>query len=89
MLDHYCADILTKPEIIGCALIFMGIILYITDKKAKSKVKYEEMSFKQTFLIGLSQSLAFIPGAVSYTHLGNPIINGIVYDEECPQNCNR
>ena len=20
---------------------------------------------------------------------GNPIINGIVYDEECPQNCNR
>ena len=50
LLDHYCADILTKPEIIGCALIFMGIILYIIDKKAKS------------FLIGLSQSLAFIPG---------------------------
>ena len=62
LLDHYCADILTKPEIIGCALIFMGIILYIIDKKAKSKVKYEDMSFKQTFLIGLSQSLAFIPG---------------------------
>ena len=40
----------------------MGIILYIIDKKAKSKVKYEDMSFKQTFLIGLSQSLAFIPG---------------------------
>ena len=49
LLDHYCADILTKPEIIGCALIFMGIILYITDKKAKSKVKYEEMSFKTNF----------------------------------------
>ena len=62
LLDHYCADILTKPEIIGCALIFMGIILYVIDKKAKSKVKYEDMTFKQTFLIGLSQSLAFIPG---------------------------
>lgn len=62
LLDHYCADILTKPEIIGCALIFMGIILYIIDKKSKSKVKYEDMTFKQTFLIGLSQSLAFIPG---------------------------
>ena len=40
----------------------MGIILYVIDKKAKSKVKYEDMTFKQTFLIGLSQSLAFIPG---------------------------
>lgn len=62
LLDHYCSDILTRPEIIGCALIFMGIILYIIDRKAKSKVKYEEMNFKQTFLIGLSQALAFIPG---------------------------
>ena len=62
LLDHYCSDILTRPEIIGCALIFMGIALYIIDRKAKSKVKYEEMNFKQTFLIGLSQALAFIPG---------------------------
>lgn len=62
LLDHYCSDILTRPEIIGCALIFMGIVLYIIDRKAKSKVKYEEMNFKQTFLIGLSQALAFIPG---------------------------
>lgn len=62
LLDHYCSDILTRPEIIGYALIFMGIVLYIIDRKAKSKVKYEEMNFKQTFLIGLSQALAFIPG---------------------------
>ena len=42
--------------------IIMGIILYIVDKKSKSDVEYENMSFKQTFLIGLSQCLAFIPG---------------------------
>ena len=35
---------------------------YLVDKNAKSNVKYEQMSFKQTFLIGLSQCLAFIPG---------------------------
>ena len=40
----------------------MGIILYVVDKNAKSKVKYEEMTLKQTFLIGVSQALAFIPG---------------------------
>lgn len=62
LLDHFLEDTLNKPIIIALALIVMGIILYIVDKKSPSKVKYEEMSLKQTFLIGLSQALAFIPG---------------------------
>lgn len=40
----------------------MGIILYFVDKNAKSTTDYEHMTLKQTFLIGLAQSLAFIPG---------------------------
>ena len=62
ILDKFAADILTKPIIIAIALIVMGIILYLVDKNAKSNTKYEDMTFKQTFLIGLSQALAFIPG---------------------------
>lgn len=62
ILDHFMEDILTKPLIIAIALIVMGIILYIVDEKCKSTTDYEHLSFKQTFLIGLSQSLAFIPG---------------------------
>lgn len=62
VLDHFMEDILTKPLIIAIALIAMGIILYIVDEKCKSTTDYEHLSFKQTFLIGLSQSLAFIPG---------------------------
>ena len=62
LLDHFVGNLLTKPLIIACALILMGILLYVIDKNSKSKVKYEDMTFKQTFLIGLSQSLAFIPG---------------------------
>ena len=62
VLDHYAEDILTKPVIIAIALIVMGIILYLVDKKSKSETEYQDLSFKQTFLIGLSQSLAFIPG---------------------------
>lgn len=62
VLDKYAEDILTKPIIIAIALIVMGIILYIVDKKANTKTEYEQMTFKQTFLIGLSQALAFIPG---------------------------
>ncbi len=62
LLDHFLEDALKNALIIGTALIVMGIILYIVDKKAKSDTKYEDMTLKQTFLIGLSQALAFIPG---------------------------
>ena len=62
LLDHFLSDVLNKPLIIALALIVMGIVLYIVDKKSPSKTEYENMTFKQTFLIGLSQALAFIPG---------------------------
>lgn len=62
LLDHFFEDTLSRPIIIALALIVMGILLYVVDKKAKNKVKYEQMTFKQTFLIGVSQALAFIPG---------------------------
>ena len=62
LLDHFLNGVLNRPIIIAIALIVMGIILYVVDKNAKSKVNYEEMTLKQTFLIGVSQALAFIPG---------------------------
>ena len=62
LLEHFAEDALNKPLIIAIALMVMGILLYIIDKKAPSKVEYENMTFKQTFLIGITQALAFIPG---------------------------
>ena len=62
ILDTFAGDVLKQPVIIAIALIVMGIILYFADKKCKATTDYEHMSFKQTFLIGLSQCLAFIPG---------------------------
>lgn len=62
LLDHFLENTLKAPWIIAIALIVMGIILYIADKKAPSKTEYKDMNLKQTFLIGLSQALAFIPG---------------------------
>ena len=62
LLDHFLEGYLEKPIIIAIALIVMGIILYIVDKNCKSKTEYKDMTLKQTFLIGLSQCLAFIPG---------------------------
>lgn len=62
LLDHFVGDKLEQPIIIGIALIVMGIVLYLVDKYGKARTNYENMTLKQTFLIGLSQSLAFIPG---------------------------
>lgn len=62
VLDKFCENVLSNILIIATALIIMGIILYIADKKGKNETDYENLSLKQTFLVGLSQSLAFIPG---------------------------
>ena len=62
VLDKFVGNKLETPIIIALALIIMGIVLYVVDKKSKSNIKFEKMNFKQTFLIGLSQCLAFIPG---------------------------
>ena len=48
----------TQMLIIAIALILMGIILYIVDKKSNSNIKYEKMSFKDSMIIGISQALA-------------------------------
>lgn len=62
LLDHFLEDALKAPLIIAFALIIMGILLYVIDKKCASKITYEKMGLKETFLIGLAQALAFIPG---------------------------
>ena len=63
LADYFFEDYLKKSYLlIAVALIVMGIVLYIVDKKCKSNTDYEHMTLKQAFLIGLSQCLAFIPG---------------------------
>ena len=62
LFEHFLEGYFRKPVIIATALIVMGIVLYVVDKKSKSEVSYENISFKQAFLIGISQVLAFVPG---------------------------
>lgn|SRR5574344_38872 len=55
-------SVLNAPLTIAIMLMIMGVVLYFVDKKCKSVTEYKNMSLKQTFLIGVSQALAFIPG---------------------------
>lgn len=58
VLDKISDKYLVGMAPIAIALIVMGILLYIIDKNASSEVNLENMSFKQSFIIGLSQALA-------------------------------
>ena len=51
-------DINFQMAIIAITLIVMGILLYIADKKSKSTTNYENISLKQSILIGASQAIA-------------------------------
>ena len=62
LLDKFSEKICEKFQIetilIAIALIVLGIVLYIIDKKSASETKIEDMTFKQSFLIGISQAIA-------------------------------
>ena len=51
-------EINVEMVLIAIALIVMGIILYIVDKKSKSTIKYEKITLKQSVLIAISQAIA-------------------------------
>ena len=44
--------------LIAIALIVLGVVLYVVDKKSASEVTLENLTFKQSFLIGISQAIA-------------------------------
>ena len=68
--------------IIAIALIVMGIILYIVDKNAKSTVKYEKITFKQSMLIGISQALAAAFPGVSRSGITMTVARALNIDRE-------
>lgn len=68
--------------LIAFALIVMGIILYIVDKKSKSKTKYENITFKQSLLISLSQAIAAAFPGVSRSGITMTVGRGIGLERE-------
>ncbi len=58
-IENYIRD---KFILIAFSLIFVGIIIYIIDKKSKRDKSLSEITFKDAILIGLFESFALIPG---------------------------
>jgi len=63
--------------LIALSLAIMGVLIYLGDKWAtkhyKKETDFEHISLKQAFFVGLSQSLAVIPG---FSRSGTTILAG-------------
>ena len=68
--------------VIGITLIVMGIILYLVDKKSKTNTKYEDMTLKQSMLIGTSQCLAAAFPGVSRSGITMTVARALGIDRE-------
>ena len=68
--------------VIAITLIIMGIILYIVDKNSKSKISYQKISLKQSFIIGISQALAAAFPGVSRSGITITVARAFGIDRE-------
>ncbi len=80
--DMICETFGIEMILIALALIVLGIILYIVDKKSKSEVSLENMTFKQSFLIGLSQAIAAAFPGTSRSGITMTVARALKLDRE-------
>lgn len=68
--------------LIAVALIAMGILLYLIDKKCESKTNYENITLKQSILVGASQALAAAFPGVSRSGITMTVARALKIDRE-------
>jgi len=55
-------SVLANPLLAGCLLVVTGVILLVATRLPEGKLEYREISYRQAFVIGLSQAAAILPG---------------------------
>ncbi len=61
-LESQAETIFRSPLLVALALALAGWILYIADKHIKHRKNLQEIGWKESLAIGLSQAVAIIPG---------------------------
>lgn len=80
--EFLCVKFGIELPLIAIMLIALGIILYIVDKKSESKVNLENMTFKQSFLIGISQAIAAAFPGTSRSGITMTVARALKLDRE-------
>jgi undecaprenyl-diphosphatase len=62
LLESKAETIFRAPLLIAATLAVFGLILFLVDKYLPDRDEIKKMTYEKSFLIGLSQALAIIPG---------------------------
>jgi len=62
LFEEHIETTFRNPLIIGIMFIVMGIVIYAADKYSKAEIELMDIGLKRSFLIGVSQAIAMIPG---------------------------
>ncbi len=62
LLEEHAETVFRNPLLIAFMLVLLGFILYWADQRGKKKTDVSHLKLPTSFLIGLSQALAIIPG---------------------------
>ncbi|HCU25548.1 MAG TPA: undecaprenyl-diphosphatase UppP [Deltaproteobacteria bacterium] len=62
LIEDYAETILRGPLLIAMMMAVMGIILGLADRFGAKTKKLEQITLKDSLLVGVSQALALIPG---------------------------
>ena len=80
--EYICDKFGIEMILIAIALIVLGIVLYVVDKKSASEVTLENLTFKQSFLIGLSQAIAAAFPGTSRSGITMTVARALKVDRE-------
>jgi len=62
LIDKYMENNIHSLLFIAFNFAFFGFLLWFVDRRAKNDLEPGKLTYKKSFLIGLSQSVALIPG---------------------------
>ncbi len=62
LLEKKAETLFRSPLLIAIMLILMGIFLYWADHRSSKNIEMNNITFRTSLLIGISQALAIIPG---------------------------
>ena len=71
IVHKYFGNEFRSFQIMGWSSIIFGVLLFFVDKKSLAQKTIEAMTYKESFIIGLFQVIALIPGA---SRLGTTLI---------------
>lgn len=67
-------DVLENPTLAGCMLLVTSALLWSTTRCQPGDVTYTRLNYGQSFIIGIFQSLALLPGL---SRSGSTIVSGM------------